>query len=174
MKPKQYKDIDKFCLEYARTGNATQSAAVAGYSCPAQAGLRLTKRKHIQERINQIRNASVAKYADDSLVIAKSLNKKENWQSKLVSRLDDAANLPDFCRLMELFAKSAGHLSSDNNQQTLNILNISSDGFMQKAQAILAKLSSASSTTSDNIVDAEYEVIDKPLSDKDLDSNTKS
>lgn len=168
------KDIEKFCLEYARSGNATQSASIAGYKCPAQAGLRLSRRKEVIDRINEIKEQSVAKYADDSLVIAKSLTKKENWQSKLVSRLDDAANLPDFCRLMELFAKSAGHLSSDNNPQTLNILNISSDGFMQKAQAILAKLSSASSNSSDNIVDAEYKIIDKPLSDKDLDSNTKS
>lgn len=92
---------ERFCLEYAASGNATQAATAAGYS-PRTArsqGQRLLTNADIQERIKELaQETRKAKIADLSAI-------QTFWTEAI---RDPGARMADRLKASELLARSRG------------------------------------------------------------------
>ena len=92
MSPKQ----EKFCLEYARSGNATEAAKLAGYSGKTaySVGGRLLKNVEIQTRLQELagelKQAKIADVAECQIIlteIARDKNQKGIVRVKAIENL---------------------------------------------------------------------------------------
>lgn len=78
---------EKFCLEYAKSGNATEAYKLAGYQCQSDGATRASAsqllsnpniQKRLQELAAEVKNASIANVAEIQEILSGMLrNKRE-------------------------------------------------------------------------------------------------
>ena len=126
---------ERFCQEYAKCGNATQSAISAGYaqSCARQVGARLMANCNIQERIRElqgeIKNENIADARDMQSILTSIIRGESDEEVIVVEGCGDGVSeavtktkhpsQSDRIKAMQLLARMQGVL--DNNM-TLNVV----------------------------------------------------
>ena len=148
------KDHETFAQEYARSGNATAAARLAGYKNGNVIGSRLSKLPKIVARVAEIKSEITKQIATDWVAEARRLNDKAQWQAEILKLLSEA-NSQERLRIHELFGKSAGHFSLDQangNILNLNFINLSPEELAYKARMIADKLRLTAYNVADNVI----------------------
>lgn len=132
---------EAFISHMARTGNQSESARLAGYKSPSLTGYRLMKDSKIALAVSTAQQSLMKRIESDHIEKARRLRRKDNWQAEIVLQMEQAQKEETKARLLEMLGKSEAHLSAqDQTAQSINILNISHEELIKKAQAIMGKI----------------------------------
>ena len=132
---------EAFISHMSRTGNQSESARLAGYKSPSLTGYRLMKDPKIAQAVATAQQSLMLRIESDHIEKARRLRRKDNWQAEIVLQMEQAQKEETKARLLEMLGKSESHLTAqDQTAQSINILNISHDDLIKKAQAIMTKI----------------------------------
>lgn len=148
---------EAFIAHMARTGNQSESARLAGYKSPSLTGHRLMQNPKIAQAVSTAQYGLMKRIESDHIEKARRLRRKDNWQAEIVLQMEQAQKEETKARLLEMLGKSEAHLTAqDQSHQSINIINISHDELVKKAQAIMNKIRALPEPTPQPV---DYEVI---------------
>lgn len=132
---------EAFINHMARTGNQSESARLAGYKSPSLTGFRLMKQPKIAQAVATAQQSLIKRIESDHIEKARKLRKKDAWQAEIVLQMESAQKEETKARLLEMLGKSEAHLTAqDQSNQSINIINVSHEELVKKAQAIMSKI----------------------------------